>query len=533
MKRFVMGCMAALMMLAATTAFAGPVGTVFTYQGKLTDNGAPANGSFDLKASVYDAKNLGNLIAGPIPVNGVSVTDGLLNAEIDFGNVFTGTALFLEIQVSPAGQNTFVTLTPRQPLNTTPFAAYALNGNWTASGSAIKNANTGFVGINRTDKVSGSEYFGIQAAASGTNYGGMYIRTDSTTAKPFYGYSTGSGGKVAWSYLDGSDGTLNFYNGGVRMTIEETGDVGIGTSNPGAKLHVDNGSDTGNAIYATESGASGQVAQFYVPSGGGAYGLYAVTYGSNRAALFESHTSNTTATVHVYKNGGPALQVTGAVGAGTHDSTSAMSIIGGTDSEPGSGGFLVLGSVASANISIDNNEIMARSNGATSTLYLNNDGGNVVISPTGHTIVSVLEITGGSDLSEGFEVNADKIEPGMVVVIDESNPGELKLATSAYDHKVAGIISGAGGVKTGLVMGQNGSLADGKHPVALSGRVYCWCDASNGAIEAGDLLTTSATPGHAMKVADHAAAQGAIIGKAMTSLKQGEKGLVLVLVSLQ
>jgi hypothetical protein len=66
----------------------------------------------------------------------------------------------------------------------------------------------------------------------------------------------------------------------------------------------------------------------------------------------------------------------------------------------------------------------------------------------------------------------------------------------------------------------------------LTGRVYCWANASYGPIEPGDLLTTSDTPGHAMKVTDHAKAQGAIIGKAMTELKQG-KGLVLVLVTLQ
>ena len=81
-------------------------------------------------------------------------------------------------------------------------------------------------------------------------------------------------------------------------------------------------------------------------------------------------------------------------------------------------------------------------------------------------------------------------------------------------------------------MGQPGTLADGEHLVALAGRVYCWVDASYGAIEPGDLLTTSDTPGHAMKVTDHAQAQGAILGKAMSSL-EGGRGLVLVLVSLQ
>ena len=69
-------------------------------------------------------------------------------------------------------------------------------------------------------------------------------------------------------------------------------------------------------------------------------------------------------------------------------------------------------------------------------------------------------------------------------------------------------------------------------PIALSGRVYVQGDASAGAIEPGDLLTTSDVPGHAMTVRDHAKAQGAILGKAMSALADG-KGLVLVLVMYQ
>jgi hypothetical protein len=68
--------------------------------------------------------------------------------------------------------------------------------------------------------------------------------------------------------------------------------------------------------------------------------------------------------------------------------------------------------------------------------------------------------------------------------------------------------------------------------VALTGRVYVLADAAHGTIEPGDLLTTSDTPGHAMKVSDHAKAQGAILGKAMSELTHG-KGMVLVLVTLQ
>jgi hypothetical protein len=153
--------------------------------------------------------------------------------------------------------------------------------------------------------------------------------------------------------------------------------------------------------------------------------------------------------------------------------------------------------------------------------------------------VSALTITGGADFAENFDVNeapakseAAKIEAGMVVSIDPTSPGKLQLSAQAYDRRVAGIISGAGGVRPGMMMGQDGTIANGKYPVALSGRVFCWADATHGAIEPGDLLTTASTPGHAMKVIDPTKAQGAIIGKAMTGLKEG-KGLVLTLVTLQ
>jgi hypothetical protein len=146
---------------------------------------------------------------------------------------------------------------------------------------------------------------------------------------------------------------------------------------------------------------------------------------------------------------------------------------------------------------------------------------------------SSIVINGGSDLAEPFEISGadSEIPQGSVVVIDDQNPGHLKLSAEAYDTRVAGVISGANGVNPGIQMKQQGLLEGGKN-VALTGRVYVLADASNGAIKPGDLLTTSATPGHAMKVSDHAKAQGAILCKAMTSLKEG-KGMVLVLVTLQ
>jgi hypothetical protein len=149
----------------------------------------------------------------------------------------------------------------------------------------------------------------------------------------------------------------------------------------------------------------------------------------------------------------------------------------------------------------------------------------------GPASVCSLTIRGGCDLAEPFPMKEPQIEKGSVVVIDEEHPGQLKLSTRAYDTRVAGIISGANGVNTGLAMLQEGSLDAGEN-VALTGRVYVQADAFHGAISPGDLLTTSDTPGRAMKVNDHSKAQGAILGKAMSPLKSGT-GMVLVLVSLQ
>ncbi len=151
---------------------------------------------------------------------------------------------------------------------------------------------------------------------------------------------------------------------------------------------------------------------------------------------------------------------------------------------------------------------------------------------TGVTKTPVLEITGGADLSEQFDVQGGDALPGTVVCIDVANPGQLIVCDESYNRTVAGIVSGAGGVKTGMLMGQRGSLANGALPVALTGRVYVRADASSGSIQPGDLLTTSDRTGYAMKVSDHNRAQGAIIGKAMTELCD-DTGLVLVLVSLQ
>lgn len=142
----------------------------------------------------------------------------------------------------------------------------------------------------------------------------------------------------------------------------------------------------------------------------------------------------------------------------------------------------------------------------------------------------VVELGEGLDYAEGFDVtDKSEIKPGDVLIVDPDNPGKLALSQRPYDKKVAGIVAGAKNLGSGVKLGSDQFDLD----VALAGRVYCNVDASYGAVEPGDLLTTSLSAGYAMVVKNHKKAQGAILGKAMEKLLEGEKGQILVLVTLQ
>jgi len=136
----------------------------------------------------------------------------------------------------------------------------------------------------------------------------------------------------------------------------------------------------------------------------------------------------------------------------------------------------------------------------------------------------------GADCAEHFDVaDADALEPGTVMVIN--NDGILEQSAQPYDKKVAGVISGAGNHKTGIVLDKQPS-EENRKPIALIVKVNCKVDACYSPVEVGDLLTTSSTPGHAMKASEPEKAFGSIIGKALRGLRQGQ-GLIPILIALQ
>ncbi|CAG0936550.1 hypothetical protein TFLX_05431 [Thermoflexales bacterium] len=136
----------------------------------------------------------------------------------------------------------------------------------------------------------------------------------------------------------------------------------------------------------------------------------------------------------------------------------------------------------------------------------------------------------GADFAEQIVVadDAQEYAPGDVLVISADTDRAVELSNKAYSTAVIGVYSTQPGYLAGA---PDTDEALGGLPVAIVGIVPCKVSAENGAIHRGDLLVTSATPGHAMR-AGADPAQGTVLGKALGELKDGT-GVIQILVTLQ
>jgi len=277
-----------------------------------------------------------------------------------------------------------------------------------------------------------------------------------------------------------------------------------GTAGYGLKAY----SDGADAFYASQSGAVGYAVNAWTTTGPAA-GRFSGGLTGGAAAEFAFTGAS---------GSGIEVNATGANARGVHVTTS------GTYGE----GLLVQSTGAESYAAIIESPwvgLVAKGGIAGAKIY-----GDLDLYEYG-TSNKVLELGKGLDYAEGFDVTGGErgASPGCVLVIDANQPGQLTLSRKAYDRRVAGIVAGANSLGSGVRLGGDGF----DHDVALAGRVYCNVIATDGPVEPGDLLTTSDVPGYAMKAADHARATGAILGKAMEPLAAGERGQILVLVTLQ
>jgi hypothetical protein len=116
----------------ATGRVADPVGTAFTYQGQLLQDGKPANGTCDFLLGLWDRSSGGIQVASMPIVSDVAVEAGLFTLILDFGPLaFNGSARWLDTAVRcPAGTGSYEALSPRMPVTVVPYALYAKSVPW-------------------------------------------------------------------------------------------------------------------------------------------------------------------------------------------------------------------------------------------------------------------------------------------------------------------------------------------------------------------------------------------------------------------
>jgi len=536
--------------MAASAALAVPPGDSITYQGSLSQNGSVVDTPRDFRFRLYDAASGGTLIVTVQKFN-VDVVSGVFSTDIDFGSApwTANEQLWIEIEAGPADGSQSYEIIGRQKLAATP---YSLSTRGIAVDSNLK------VGIG-TDVPARLLHVddGFQLAPGSISSNTDILVTSTDAALSLVSDSSGGVGSFIdfmeqdgagtlidnWGILrttSGSGSNLEFTYGPntpasgnpAMMTMGPNGNIGIGTAPAIGALEIRGATSSplrvtspiGAGIRLKTDGTSSSWSIYHEQSSDN-LNFRDSTTGATRMAIrgdngyvgIGTSTPNRPLTV-ARSSGSSYIGITAPIQTG---------ILFGTSAGATNGGVLYNADIA--------NGLSFRTNANTTQMVIGSNGFVGIGTSTPSTTLDIngaVTIRGGADIVEGFESICDTaFEPGTVLVIDPDNAGMLMCADSAYDKRVAGVVSGAGGVLPGIKLGQDGVM-DGDIPVAMTGRVYVKCSSENGAITPGDLLTTASLSGHAMKATDNGRSNGSVIGKAMGSL-DSETGLVLVLVNLQ
>jgi hypothetical protein len=330
---------------------------------------------------------------------------------------------------------------------------------------------------------------GLQSNTNSSSKSGVFGRNDSTTAAA----APGGSGVFGLTVAPGGVGVFGANNSPAS---------GRGVQGNGPEAGVGGFSDKGNGVLAQSNHGDG---------------LLASTGDNSKSGVFGKNDSTAAAAA---PGGSGVFGLTlapGGVGVfGANNSPASGRGVQGNGPEAGVGGFSDKGT-----------GVLAQSK---TGVGITAQGGHLAAKFVGDVEVSGDIRLVNADCAEDFDIaSAVSVDPGTVMVLGDH--GVLVPCLGAYDKRVAGVISGAGDFKPGIVLDKRES--DGiRQPIALLGKVFCKADAAFSAIAVGDLLTTSPTPGHAMKAADQSRAFGAVIGKALRPLPSGQS-LIPILIALQ
>jgi hypothetical protein len=241
----------ALAALCAVNVTAAPVGTAFTYQGKLSDGGSPVTGIYDLRFTLHDAAS-GGSPAGPIALEEIGVTNGFFTVQLDFGDdTFSVGARWLEMAVRPGDStNAFTLLSPRQLITAAPLANYASSAGTANSALSAQTAASATI----AGSVTWANITGKPA--------GFADGADNDTT-----YAAGAGlnlnGANQFGVHFGSNGASNSV---ARSDHNHFGQTWTGSS-PGSGFNLFNTSTNGRAITGRQGTGSGYLSIFGVTAG--------------------------------------------------------------------------------------------------------------------------------------------------------------------------------------------------------------------------------------------------------------------------
>lgn len=565
----------ALLSFAAWAAAQGPVpeqpleaqasvGSSFTYQGQLKQDGGVVDGSCDFQFRLYNAASGGSQIGSAQTVTGLGVQEGFFTANLDFGGgAFDGAARWLSVSVRcPAGSGSYTTLSPRQALSATPYAlslrpdAVVSNPATSSDGNNPTTAITGrATAVNGyAHGLLGDAYSPDGQGVSGNNYStnggiGVYGWSGATTgfARGVSGESHSPDGAGVFGWNDnGGDGVLGIVEGPESAGGAGVAGLNFGTTGFANGVWGDTDSPDGAGVVGYSDGGGDGVAGYVdgleAASAVGVYGFNHATTGESKGVMGESQSPDGVGVFGWNDDGGD-----GVVGISTHDgsgvhgasySETSFAVSGSNYAETG-WGIGVYGDTSSdgpavaANNSDTGIGLWARSAHGSLIEAVGNDLYDIEfwVSNDGDVYADGAFQSPAADFAELLPAQPG-LEPGDVLAIGPD--GKLTRTAEPYQTTVVGVYSS----QPAFLGNSAGEEQSGRAPLALIGVVPVKVSTENGPIQPGDVLVASGTAGHAMRTEPVVVngitfyPSGVVIGKALGSLDEGT-GVIDVLVMLQ
>lgn len=356
-----------------------------------------------------------------------------------------------------------------------------------------------------------------------------------------------SGESIASQRVGGNQFGLDFYTQFAnRMSISNVGNVGIGTLAPLAKLDArgdvfvgltavpDNTTTPGNNIYLADDG----------PGADSHNSFRLDSYSNNLYVVARSGPGSTAGTGIVFRTAPPAgleadrmvITKDGYVGIGTPTDFFAQLEVNGIGGNAvyatSVAGFALWGQATGSGngvVGVSSSGTAVRGQSVSGNIFDGYGGGGASlkfhITNSGDVHAAGTFTPGGGDFAELLPADAD-LEAGDVLVIGRD--GVLTRSTRPRQISVAGVYS----TKPGFVGGETIEVGQStKVPLAVVGIVPVKVTIENGPIVPGDLLTSSSTPGYAMRAGSRPVL-GAVIGKALSGWRAGS-GVIQMLAILQ